>query len=94
MENTFCNISQNGNLDFVELFKKSFTLYVESGMRKETEADIVILQNQSGYPVIDKFKTKFCKIINEHCLVSVFLCFLFALQTSFKNFLAYMQPTL
>ena len=78
MENTFWNItgSRNGNLDFVELFKKSFTLYVESGMRKEMEADIVILQNQSGYPVIDKFKTKFCKIINEHFLVS-FPLFLF-----------------
>jgi hypothetical protein len=54
------------DVNFVELFKKSFTLYVESGMRKRTEADIDILINeQGGCP---DFKADFCKIIIEHYL--------------------------
>ena len=68
MENTFWNISRDGN--FMELFKKSFTLYVESGMRKKMEADIDILRNQGGHLVTNnsEFKAKFCKVIIEHYL--------------------------
>ena len=32
----------------MELFKKSFTLYVESGMREMTERDIEVLRNEYG----------------------------------------------
>ena len=48
MENTFWNISTN--LTFVDLFKKSFTLYVESGTRKKVEVaiDDSILRNEQG----------------------------------------------
>ena len=66
LENTFWNISQDS--DFVELFKKSFTLYVESGMRKKVE---VVLDDNVRYGdggVSRAFKEKFCKIIMEHLL--------------------------
>ena len=46
LENTFWNISGGDN--FMELFKKSFALYVESGMRKKIEAEIDIFGNQCG----------------------------------------------
>ena len=46
MENTFWDIEINSN--FVELFKKSFTLYVESGMREMMERDIEVLRNEQG----------------------------------------------
>jgi hypothetical protein len=66
MEDTFWNISKDRN--FLKLFKKSFTLYVESGMRKETDADIdLLLRSQSGYPATDEFKEKFYNIVIEHC---------------------------
>jgi hypothetical protein len=68
MENTFWDISRDDDSDFVELFKKSFTLYIESGTRKEMEVDIDILRNQSGCPATNEFKAKFYKIIIEHCL--------------------------
>ena len=86
MENTFWNISRDGN--FVELFKKSFTLYVESGTRKKVEADIAILSNQSGHPATDEFKAKFCKIIIEHylCKFHCFYLHLLPLNT-FNHFL-------
>ena len=76
MENTFWNTSRDGN--FVKLFKKSFNLYVKSGARKATEADIDLLKNHSGYQAVTswtdsdseavEFKAKFCKLIIEHCL--------------------------
>jgi hypothetical protein len=68
MENTFWNINRDGN--FVELFKKSFTLYVESGMRKKMETVIDILRNQGGHLATTgkKFKAKFCKTIIVHFL--------------------------
>ena len=69
MENTFWNTSGDG--DFVKLFKKSFTLYVESGIRKKMEADIEILINQGGHPATKNFKAKLCKIVFEHYLISV-----------------------
>ena len=71
MENTFWNISQDG--DFVKLFKKSFTLYVERGMREKMEADIDILINQGGHPASKEFKARLCKIVFEHYLRKFFL---------------------
>ena len=52
IENTFWNINGHGN--FVELFKKSFTVYVESGKREMTERDLEILRNEQ-YPSDDEF---------------------------------------
>jgi hypothetical protein len=72
MENTFWNITGDGS--FVELFKKSFKIYVESGMRKKIEEEVDILRNQSGHLVTNEFKAKFCKIIIEHYLCK-FHCF-------------------
>jgi hypothetical protein len=80
MENTFWRISHGGDSNFVELFKISFTFYVESGMRSKVEADIEMLRNQSGCLVADEFKAKFCKIIIDN-LLRKFHCF-FALDTS------------
>ena len=75
MENTFWNVSRDGN--FVELFKNSFTLYVESGMREKMEAEIdMILRNQSQHLATDKFKAKFCKIVIKHCLCKLHCFFL------------------
>jgi hypothetical protein len=70
MENTFWN--QDGN--FVNSFKKSFTLYVESGTRKQVEADIDILGYPSGHLETDEFNKKFCKIVIEHDLRKLY-CF-------------------
>ena len=73
MENTFWNI--NRDINFVDLFKTSFTLYVESGLRKEMEADIDILGNeQGGCPVAKDFRAKFFKIVIDHYLRK-FHCF-------------------
>ena len=66
IENTFWNTgTSDGNL--VELFKKSFTLYVESGKRKKMEADIVILMNQYQ-PETENFVAKFYEIVIENSL--------------------------
>ena len=74
MENTFWNI--NKDVNFVELFKKSFTFYVESGMKKKLEAAVDILRNEQGGWRTKDFKEKFYKIIIEHYLCK-FLCFYF-----------------
>ena len=72
MENTFWNISQldleDGN--FVELFKKSFALYVESGIKKRTEAGLEIFRKEleAGHPVSKNFTEKFYKFIIEQYL--------------------------
>ena len=68
MENTFWNISSLRDGNFVKLFKKSFTLYVESGMRKKIEADLDILGYEGGYVVTDEFRAKFFEMIIEHLL--------------------------
>jgi hypothetical protein len=66
-ENTFWDIS--GAQNFVELFKTSFTSYVESGMRGMVERDIDILRNeQGGFSVTEDFKAKFYKFIVDHYL--------------------------
>ena len=64
----------------MKLFKKSFTLYVESGMRVMTERDmIVVLRNELGeisVPVTKDFKAKFYKFIVEHYLRKLHLFYL------------------
>ena len=79
MENTFWNI--NGNHDnFVDLFKESFKLYVESGTRMKVEAPINILRNERGHAggrlliSSEEFKAKFYTLITEH-LLRKFYCF-------------------
>ena len=76
MENTFWNISRDSDGNFMKLFKESFTLYVESGMRKKTEADIDILRNEldGGSLASEDFKAKIYEIIIEHYLCK-FHCF-------------------
>ena len=78
IENTLWDI--NGDENFVELFRKSFTLYIESGLREMTERDIDILRNeQGGFSVEDwDFNAKFYKFIVEHYL-RTFHCFCFHL---------------
>ena len=74
MENTLWDINGDGN--FVELFKKSFTLYVESGLREMTERGIDILRNEQGeFSVKDSdFNANFYKFIVDHYLRK-FYCF-------------------
>ena len=77
MENTFWNI--NGDDKFVKVFKKSFTLYVESGRREMTERDIEILRNDQGeisasglYEfIVDHYLRKFhCFYLHSSCLIT------------------------
>ena len=72
IENTFWNVNRDGN--FVESFKKSFTLYVESGMRKKMEANLDMLRNQGGHPATNEFKAEFFGVVVEHYLCK-FHCF-------------------
>ena len=67
-ENTFWDINRDGN--FVELFKKSFTLYVESGLREMTERDFQILRNEHDPLSLGEFY----KFIVNHYL-GKFHCF-------------------
>ena len=74
MENTSRAITKDWN--FVELFKKSFTSYVENGMSQLVETDIEILRNEhGGFLVTKDFKAKFYKFIVDHYLRK-FHCFL------------------
>ena len=81
MENTFWNINLDtgrdpSNLNFIKLFEKSFTLYVESGMREMTERDIEVLRNEHGEfsDEAEDFNARFCKFIFDHYLRK-FHCF-------------------
>ena len=68
LENTFWNII-DGN--FVELFKKSFTLYVESGKKKKMEADIqfdIFINQYWPRTNSEKFYAKFYEIVIENFL--------------------------
>ena len=74
-ENAFWDIS--GDWNFVELFKKSFISYVESGMREKVEIDIEILRNEQGeFSVTKDFKEKFYEFIVDHylCKFHCFIC--------------------
>jgi len=68
MENTFWVI--DGHPNFVERFKKSFTVYVESGKREMTESDIEMFRNEGGEISAKArgFRAKFCKFIFDHYL--------------------------
>ena len=61
----------------VELFKKSFTLYVKSGMREKTERDIdILLRNERGEllaQVTEDFDAEFYKFIVDHYLRKFFV---------------------
>ena len=76
LENTFWKISSHDHGDFVEFFKESFTLYVESGTRMKTETDIDIWRNQleGGSLASNESKAKFYEIITENYLCK-FHCF-------------------
>ena len=64
MENTFWN---DGN--FLESFKESFTLYIDSGMRMKAEVEANKLRNVEGKSVVTKdFEERFCKLITDHYL--------------------------
>ena len=71
MENTLWNVNRDEN--FMESFKKSFTLYVESGMREKTEADIQVTDIWKN-EWQGNFKEMFCTFIIEHYLCK-FHCF-------------------
>jgi len=70
MENCFWDIS-SGKFYFVASFKKSFTIYVASGMMEKVAKDIVMLGNeQSGFLVTEdsEFNAKFYRFIVDHYL--------------------------
>ena len=71
MENSFWgrDITEDGSLGFVELFKESFTLYVESGKSETVEIDIDTLRNEDGEFLVTKdFEAKFYGFIVDHYL--------------------------
>ena len=75
----------------MELFKKSFKLYVESGMRKKLEAAVnVLINEQGGHPETDEFKAKFNMIISEHYLRKIHC---FYLHLTHLTTLTEIQPT-
>jgi hypothetical protein len=93
-ENTFWDISSLNYGDFVESFKKSFTLYVESRMMEKVETDIDMLRNEQGeFLVTEDFEAKFHKFIVDHHLSkfhcsnldSPYLIILFVLQPPLEN---------
>ena len=79
MENTFweLDINRHHGGNFVELFKKSFTLYVKSGMREKTERDIDILRKDflawRRETDSEDFNAKFYKFIVDHYLRKFFV---------------------
>lgn len=88
MENTFWDIHRDGNI--VQSFEKSFTLYVDSGIRKKVEAEIDMLRNehwQGGGPANENFKAKFCNLIIEHYLRKIH-CFYCLHSKSLTTFVA------
>ena len=62
----------DGDSNFVKVFKKSFTLYVKSGKREMTERDIEILKNEQGEILTCDSSpgdyAKFYKFIVDHYL--------------------------
>jgi len=66
MENSFWNRYTGGN--FVDWFKKSFALYVKSGMRMKVELAINILEYDPVGDLRPGFKEDFYKIIMDHYL--------------------------
>ena len=86
MENTFWG-SRLGDGKFVESFKKSFTLYVESGMMVKVEKDIDMFRNEHGEISMTKdFKARFYRFIVNHYICK-FHCFYLHLDKSKYHFL-------
>ena len=78
MENTFWNLSTAMDGNFVELFKDSFSLYVESGTREKTVVAIDTLRYElGGHFITEDFKKKLLKIITEHYLRKFHCLFLY-----------------
>jgi hypothetical protein len=69
MENTFWNISRDGN--FLESFKESFALYIDSGMRMKAEVEANILEGKSEHLGTKDFEERFCKLITDHYLCKI-----------------------
>ena len=57
----------------MESFKKSFTLYVDSGMRKKAEVEIEKLRGGKKHKHLasEDFKARFYKLIIEHYLCKI-----------------------
>ena len=91
MENTFWDINQD--CSFVKQFKKSFTFYVESGMKEVTERDIeVVIDEQGEILEAEEFNAKFFKFIFDHYLCK-YHCFYLHLTHLITLFTYLMQPT-
>ena len=95
MENTFWNFNKDSN--FVELFKNSFTLYVESGMKEIMERDIETLKNEQGEfsAKAENFNAKFRKFIFDHYLrkFHCFRVYLYSTHLPTTVFAYKIQPT-
>ena len=87
MENSFWNINGDIGTNFLKKFKKSFRLYVDSGMKEKTERGIEVLRNEQGefsphwQPEARNLEEKFYKFISAHYLRK-FHRFLFVFDTS------------
>ena len=91
MENSFWNINGDTGTNFVERFKKSFALYVDSGMKEKTERGIEVLRNEHGVwsphwqPDAKNFEERFYKFISARylCKFHYFYLYLTHLITIF-----------
>jgi hypothetical protein len=96
MENTFWSTGIRRGDNFVELFKKSFKLYVESGTREKVEVAIntILINDWLGRPVTDSgwedLEAKIYLIISEHYLCKIHC---FYLQLTHLITLTEIQPT-
>jgi hypothetical protein len=80
MENTFWHISSDPS-NFVEYFKKSFELYVESGMIKKIDSEADIFRNEQGRCLVTKdCEAEFYMFITGHYLGKIH-CFFMALTS-------------
>ena len=94
MENTFWESSRLQDCKFVESFQRSFTLYVESGMKEIVEMEIDILRNEQGKFLVtaDNFHANFCNFVVGHYLCKFHSFYLHS--THLSTFSAYIQPSL
>ena len=97
MENTFWHISGDHDGNFVELFKKSFKICVESGTIKKMEADIFKLGNEQGGHLhrlvtnLKDCKAEFLMFITEHYLRKIH-CFFLHLTHDLITIFKYSPP--
>jgi hypothetical protein len=85
VENSFWNHGGHGN--FVDSFQKSFTLYVESGMKKKVESHIGVFQHQQAGQIRVVDKKELYKIVMEHCLCKLHSYCLYLLAPDASTFL-------